>query len=121
MKIPLLLIAALLSTPALGAGKLRDPTRPLAASARAAPTAPGSTPATAANAASPAPVALPVLQLVLVGSERRYAVIDGELRTEGDAIGALQLLQIRHDSVVLKTPNGASTLPLSPPTEPLKE
>lgn len=111
MKTLPLLIAVLLCAPAHGAGKLRDPTRPLAATVRA----------TAAPAASPrpaAPVVVPQLQLVLVGGERRFAVIDGELLAEGDAIRGLTLLQIANDAVVLKTPNGPRTLPLSSPPEP---
>lgn len=53
MKISLLLIALLLCLPALGAGKLRDPTRPLFV-----PRPPG---AAGAAGATPAPVVLPVL------------------------------------------------------------
>ncbi len=102
MKISLLLIALLVCGPALGAGKLRDPTRPLFV-----PRPPG------AAGATPAPVVLPVLQLVLMGADRRYAVIDGELLAEGDAIRGLTLKQILDDGVVLITPNGPRTLPLS--------
>ncbi len=105
MKISLLLIALLLCGPALGAGKLRDPTRPLFV-----PRPPG---AAGAAGAAPAPVVLPVLQLVLTGADRRYAVIDGELLAEGDAIRGLTLKQILDDGVVLITPNGPRTLPLS--------
>lgn len=102
MKISLLLIALLVCGTALGAGKLRDPTRPLFV-----PRPPG------AAGATPAPVVLPVLQLVLMGADRRYAVIDGELLAEGDAIRGLTLKQILDDGVVLITPNGPRTLPLS--------
>lgn len=102
MKISLLLIALLVCGPALGAGKLRDPTRPLFV-----PRPPG------AAGAAPAAVVLPVLQLVLMGADRRYAVIDGELLAEGDAIRGLTLKQILDDGVVLITPNGPRTLPLS--------
>ncbi len=107
MKISLLLIAGLLCVPALGAEKLRDPTRPLAAPQRSGAGA-------AATPAAPkaAPV-LPVLQLVLMGAERRYAVIDGELLAEGDDIRGLTLQKILADAVVLITPNGPRTLPLS--------
>jgi hypothetical protein len=111
MKTPLLLIAMLLCLPAHGAGKLRDPTRPLAATVRA-------TTSPVADPRPVAPVAVPELQLVLVGGERRYAVIDGELLAEGDAIRGLTLLQVMNDAVVLKTPNGPRTLPLSSPSEP---
>lgn len=107
----LLLCTALLCAPSHGAPKLRDPTRPLAATVRATAT-PAATPQPAA------PVVVPELQLVLVGGGRRYAVIDGELLAEGEAIRGLTLLQIVNDAVVLKTPNGPRTLPLSSPSEP---
>ncbi len=113
MKTLTLMIAALLCLPAFGAGKLRDPTRPLAATVRHG--------AVSAFPAQAAPVAMPQLQLVLVGGERRYAVIDGELLAEGQAIRGLTLLQVLQNAVVLKTPNGPRTLPLSSPTETEKE
>jgi hypothetical protein len=105
MKISLLLIAGLLCAPALGAEKLRDPTRPLATPQRAG--------AAATPAAPKAAPVLPVLQLVLMGAERRYAVIDGELLAEGDDIRGLTVQKILDDAVVLITPNGPRTLPLS--------
>lgn len=110
MKTLLLLLSLLLCAPAIAAGKgLRDPTRPLATTVRN--TAP------AAGARAVVPAALPQLQLVLVGHDRRYAVIDDELLAEGDAIRGLALLKILDDAVVLKTPNGPRTLPLSAPLE----
>ncbi len=110
MKILLFPLSLLLCVSALAAGKgLRDPTRPLAATVRTA------TPGAVAPMAPP--VVLPQLQLVLVGSDRRYAVIDGELLAEGDAIRGLALLKILDEAVVLKTPNGPRTLPLSVPVE----
>lgn len=48
-----------------------------------------------------------------MGADRRYAVIDGELLAEGDAIRGLTLKQILDDGVVLITPNGPRTLPLA--------
>lgn len=111
MKTPLLLMALLLCAPALGAGKLRDPTRPLATPLRAS----SGTPASPQTAPAEAPV-LPVLQLVLLGAERRYAVIDGELLAEGDAIRGMTLQRVLEHAVVLTTPNGPRTLPL--PAEP---
>ncbi len=112
MKTPLLfLIAALLCASSHGAAKLRDPTRPLAATVRSSATP-------AANPQPAAPVAMPELQLVLVGGGRRYAVIDGELLAEGESVRGLILLLIGNDAVVLKTPNGPRTLPLSSPSEP---
>ena len=111
MKTLLVLIAALLCAPASAAGKLRDPTRPLATTVRSGAAQPAGTPRPAA------PAVLPELQLVLVGGARRYAVIDGELLAEGDAIRGLKLLQILAEAVVLMTPNGPRTLPLSAPAE----
>ncbi len=115
MKTLLVLIAALLCAPATtaapAAGKLRDPTRPLAATVRSGAVQPAGTPSPVA------PAVLPELQLVLVGGVRRYAVIDGELLAEGDAIRGLKLLQILAEAVVLMTPNGPRTLPLSAPAE----
>ncbi len=111
MKTLLLLIAALLCQPAAAAGKLRDPTRPLAATVRSG----AALPAAASRPAAPA--VLPELQLVLVGGPRRFAVIDGELLAEGDAIHGLKLLQILAEAVVLMTPNGPRTLPLSAPDD----
>ena len=115
MKTPLILMAALLCTSAVAAEKLRDPTRPLAATVRSGAVAPP------ANQRPAAPVVPPELQLVLVGGDRRYAVVDGELLAVGDAIRGLTLLQILNDAVILKTPNGPRTLPLSTPAEPVKE
>ena len=111
MKLLTLLIVASLCAPAVGADKLRDPTRPLAATVRSGAAVP-------AAARPSAPVVPPQLQLVLVGGSRRYAVIDGELLAEGDDIRGLRLLQIVNDAVVLKTPNGPRTLPMSPSSEP---
>lgn len=119
MKTLLLPLSLLLCAPLLAAGNgLRDPTRPLAATVRA--TNAGTAPRTAAPVAPVAPVVPvvpPQLQLVLVGHDRRYAVIDGELVAGGDTVRGLALLQILDDAVVLKTPNGPRTLPLSVPVE----
>ena len=105
MKIFFLSLSLLLCVPALSATHgLRDPTRPLAATVRNTAVSIASHPA--------APIVPPQLQLVLLGHDRRYAVIDGELLAEGDAIRGLALLQILDDAVVLKTPNGPRTLPL---------
>ena len=91
---------------------LRDPTRPLASTApRSGPVPPSAPRATAA------PVVLPQLQLVLTATERRFAVIDGELLGVGDSIRGLAILEIHDEAVIVKTPNGPRTLPLSTGTE----
>ena len=91
---------------------LRDPTRPLASTApRTGPVPPS------APRAPAAPVVLPQLQLVLTATERRFAVIDGELLGVGDSIRGLSILEIHDEAVIVKTPNGPRTLPLSTSTE----
>lgn len=110
-----LFITALICLPVQAGSKLRDPTRPLATMVRPGATAP------APDAQPLGPSSLPVLQLVLVGGDRRYAVIDGELLAEGETFRGLPLLQVMKDAVVLKTPSGPRTLPLSPLPDPEKE
>ncbi len=90
---------------------LRDPTRPLAS------TAPRTGPVTPSVPRPSAPVVMPELQLVLTATERRFAVIDGELLGVGDNIRGLTVLEIHDEAVIVKTPNGPRTLPLSTSTE----
>ncbi len=90
---------------------LRDPTRPLASTTpRTGNVAPATTRITT-------PATLPQLQMVLTASDRRYAVIDGELLAVGDSLRGMSILAVHDESVVLKTPNGARTLPLSTAAE----
>ncbi len=90
---------------------LRDPTRPLAS------TTPRTGNAVPATTRATAPTTLPQLQMVLTASDRRYAVIDGELLAVGDSLRGMSILAVHDESVVLKTPNGARTLPLSTAAE----
>ncbi len=90
---------------------LRDPTRPLAS------TVPRTGPLTPSAPRPAVPVTLPQLQLVLTATERRFAVIDGELLGVGDSIRGLTVLDIHDDAVIVKTPNGPRTLPLAISTE----
>ncbi len=55
---------------------------------------------------------LPRLQLVLVSGDRRHAVIDDTLLTEGDSLRGLRVLSILSDAVILATPAGPRTLRL---------
>ncbi len=90
---------------------LRDPTRPLAS------TTPRTGPVQPTAPRPAAPVTLPQLQLVLTATERRFAVIDGELLGIGDSIRGLTVLDIRDEAVIVKTTNGPRTLPLSTGSE----
>lgn len=90
---------------------LRDPTRPLAS------TTPRTGPVTPSVSRPPAPVVMPELQLVLTATDRRFAVIDGELLSVGDSIRGLSVIEIHDEAVIVKTPNGPRTLPLSTSTE----
>lgn len=103
----MLILNGLQPSPAwAGATALRDPTRPLA-SATAGSTASGSE--TTKPQALPA---LPRLQLVLIAGQRRYAVVDGELLSEGDSLKGLRILKIHSEAIVIATPNGPRTLRL---------
>jgi MSHA biogenesis protein MshK len=68
---------------------LKDPTRPLRAPAQ------GSAPA---DPAGPRPR----LNSVLFGADRRVAVIDGRRMTEGERHGALEVMTIHPDRVVVR-------------------
>lgn len=72
---------------AADARALKDPTRPLRAPAVTAPAASGR--------------ALPTLDSVLVGSDRRLAVIDGMRLGEGDERDGIRVWEIRSDAVVV--------------------
>jgi hypothetical protein len=111
MKTFLLLISLLLCELAQATNAaLRDPTRPLTVSRRQT--------STLESAKASTRPAVPQLQLVLISTDRRYVVIDGELLTLGDSVRGLPLISISEDAVVLKTPSGPRTLPLSTPAEP---
>lgn len=68
---------------------LKDPTRPLRAPAGAA---------TPADPAGPRPR----LDSVLFGADRRVAVIDGRRMTEGESHGAVEVVSIQPDRVVVR-------------------
>ena len=104
----LLSVSMLLACATANAESLRDPTRPLAgSSARTRQPAAGNV------IPKPAAVALPQLQLVLIGPERSVVVIDGELLTTGQSFHGLEIMQILPQAVVLKAANGLRTLPLA--------
>ena len=107
-----LLLLLIMSADALAATEkpLRDPTRPLAATARRTPLA-------TASLTPSAPPALPRLQLVLTTNDRRYAVIDDQLLSEGDSLKGMRVLKIQNEAVILNTVNGPRTLPLPAATE----
>lgn len=102
-----LMLLLILSADALAATDkpLRDPTRPLAATTRHAMSA-------TTSLTPPAPPALPRLQLVLTANNRRYAVIDDELLSEGDSVKGMRVQKIQSEAVILNTLNGPRTLPL---------
>jgi len=70
---------------------LEDPTRPLRK------------PAAAAGSAVPA--GRPTLHSVLVGRDRRHAVIDGRRLSEGESHGGVRVLEIHPNRVVVSTAN----------------
>ena len=80
--------AVLLSGNALA---LEDPTRP---------------PQKAAKAQTVAKAARPSLQTILVGPDRRLAMIDDRVMAEGDRAGAIELLEVDDGAVVIRTGTG---------------
>ena len=83
------------------ASELADPTRPDF----------GDAPVTASKPVKPG---LPRLQSVLIGPDRRLAVIGGRLLAEGESADGMRLLQVRPDRVRVELKErGAVTLRLN--------
>lgn len=82
---------------AAGPGKLKDPTRPLGAAARV-------------DEATPAQDARLALESLLVGPDRRVAVINGQRMHEGDERGGVKVWEIRSDGVVVSIEGGSRML-----------
>lgn len=99
---PLLMLGVSLAGPTLGAGELIDPTRPRIG----VETSPAERKA----------VARPVwtLESTLVADDRRVAVINGELVSEGESVGGARVIEIRELDVLVQTPRGRMTLRLLP-------
>jgi hypothetical protein len=49
---------------------------------------------------------LPAVNSILVGGDRRIAVLDGRIVEEGDEVGPRVLLRIEPDAVILREPSG---------------
>ncbi|MDZ7670263.1 MAG: hypothetical protein U5Q16_12890 [Gammaproteobacteria bacterium] len=92
-----LLLALLPIAAAAGTEGLRDPTRPLTA---------------AAPAAVPDQRGRPVLQSLLIGPDRRLAVIDGQPMSEGEERRGMKLWEIHANGVVVSV-NGSAPMRLS--------
>ena len=107
-----LLIATSLFLPGmLRAQPLGDPTRPPDSVLRQAAGAAG--PRSAAALAAE-PETGPQLQLVLVGANRRFALIDGELVGVGDKVRDAKVRAVKGDQVELRSDAGKETLKLYP-------
>ena len=83
---------------------LVDPTRPPDA-------------AEAAGGAAPTVSRGPLLQYVLISTERRYAVIDGRQVGLGAKVGAARVVRITASEVILEGADGRTTLKLFPNME----
>lgn len=68
------------------------------------PLIPRSTPAARPTAAPSEP--LPSVSSILFGSDRRFAILDGRIVGEGDAVGNRRVLRIEREAVVLREPAG---------------
>ena len=88
---------------------LSDPTRPPQAWLAAQPRAAG---APAAEQET-----TPLLQSLLIGPSRRYAIIDGQLLGVGDRFRDARVVAVRPTEVVLRSERGTQTLRLFPDVE----
>jgi hypothetical protein len=97
-----LITASILSACPIGASELLDPTRP----------------ATKAREKSPMQYSVGVrhwiLESTLVAPDRRVAVINGKLVSEGEVVDGARILEIRKLDVLIKTPQERMTLQLLP-------
>lgn len=97
----LMLHVSLASFP-LRAAELIDPTRPPGGAETAPPTRKAATRSGW------------TLESTLVATDRRVAVINGELVTEGESVGGARVVEIRKLEVLVQTPRGPVTLRLLP-------
>jgi len=86
----------------LVAAELEDPTRPASKSHSVSPTH------------SSIPHRQWILESTLVAEDRRVAVINGKLVSEGESVDGAQVLEIRQFIVLVKTPNRKLTLQMLP-------
>ena len=98
-------LALSLTTFAIAAQQLRDPTRPPAGASKGTSTS---------GAAKSRARSGMVLQTVLISEDRRVAVISGRLMSVGDTISGFRLTEIREGEVVMKKRSKTRTLRLFP-------
>ena len=98
-------LALFLTTFAIAAQQLRDPTRPPDYASKGTSTS---------GAAKSRARSGMVLQTVLISEDRRVAVISGRLMSVGDTISGFRLTEIREGEVVMKKRSKMRTLRLFP-------
>lgn len=87
---------ALIVVDATDAQPLIDPMRP-----------PATMPSPGAAVASPAAAAArPVVHTIIIGADRRYAVVDGRAVAHGDRVRGMQVVRIAESSVTLRDATG---------------
>lgn len=96
-----MLCATLLSSPTLLAETINDPMRP-------------SWPGHSNGAASRPSQPTHHLDSIIIAPNHRRAVINGQLLTEGERIGATQLVRIEATQVILRTGSHSEVLTLLP-------
>lgn len=100
MKRLILTAIAICAIDASIAQQLADPMRP-PAGMHATSTGAG----TASALATAAPVR-PIVQTIIIGSDRRYAVIDGRAVAPGDQVSGMRVVRIAESSVTLRDAAG---------------
>ena len=104
------LLTFLCASMAAWAQPILDPTRPPPDWLPTKPGAEGIASPSAANGGE----APPQLQSLLVSSSRRFAIIEGQLLTVGDAFRDSRVVEVRSTEVLLRSERGTQTLKLFP-------
>lgn len=107
----LLILSVSLTSPLLDARELIDPTRPQVGAATSPPELGAATSLPKRKAAARSAW---TLESILVAADRRVAVINGELVSEGESIDGAHVIEIRELDVLVRTPRGRMTLQLLP-------
>ncbi len=100
MKRVILIAIAMIAIESADAQPLADPMRPPAGMLAT------STGADTASALATAAPARPIVQTIIIGADRRYAVVDGRAVAPGDQVRGMQVVRIAESSVTLRDATG---------------
>jgi hypothetical protein len=110
---PLWLMGLLTQAPAWAQGALHDPTSPPHGLAPRVSGVAASTVSGASSEAGAGPAQAKV-QVLLIGPDRRHAVLDGRLLKTGEQLDQWRLVRIHANGVVLQSGQGSQTVSAFP-------